>query len=377
ESLATQLLTQVEQSSRFRGAYGEMHLKSVLKRLVNRENQINFDIVSEARDSGDVVSAMARNASVIATTNHIFEVARLSVRVTLHDGVLKASRGNNVFTIDRLSDGERAALLLVGAILIRPQDSLIAIDEPEKHLHPGISGPLIATAVRARPDLGFLISTHDLPLIDWLSPSTILHVRDSQIVSHDPERRVYDVHLLTKDDGLQVELRQAILGSRKALLFVEGEGSSDDKALYSLIYKGWNVVARGGWETVVASVRALRSNSEYLWLTVSGLIDNDGRDADEQLALLRDGIHSLSLPTVENLFCLKEVIHEMAALVHGLQGGPTAEDRIAQVEAVLPGLFENHKADIIARRVVWISNRLLSERKVSVKSIHEGQRSIQ
>ncbi len=219
------------------------------------------------------------------------------------------------YTIDLLSDGERAGLLLICSALVQPTNSFLLIDEPERHLNPSISGPLISAIVRARPDIGYVLATHDLQLIEWLHPSRILHVRDSNIISapgSPVEAREYSISVLDSKGDIPEELRYALLGSRRALLLVEGTNTSEDKVLYSLIYPDWNVVAKGGCDTIISSVSALEGNGAYHWLKVAGIVDRDGREQIEILALTGKGIFTLPVPTIENIFCVKEIVRAMA-----------------------------------------------------------------
>lgn len=372
-----QLESQLQHSvTRFRHPWGEQHLKSVVRRLVDLQAQATHDIFQAQEDGATFEEARARYPLAINSANGIFEAARLPIQIKLTAGRLRAQRDNVEYGINRLSDGERAALLLVGAVLVQPADSFIFIDEPERHLNPGISGALLAALIRARVDLGFVFASHDLQLLEWLRPEQVIHLRDSSIIRSDPESRRYDMTLLMADDGISEELRSAVLGSRRMLLLVEGETSSEDQALYGHIYPAWNVVARGGWETVVNGVKALHGNQKYHWLHTAGIIDRDGRDAAEQISLSEDHIFCLPVPMIENLFLHHVVLEEMASKIHELKGGMTGAERIAQLKDQLQQILQNCKEDIIVKRLVWEANRRNSGQKVSAKSIRQGQTEI-
>lgn len=359
--------------TRFRNPWGEQHLKSVVRRITNHQAQAATDVIAAQLDGTEFTAALADHPQVITTINSVFASARLPVQILLAGGVLRAQRGAAQYGIDRLSDGERAALLIVGAVLIQPPNSFILVDEPERHLNPAISGALLSALVRTRTDLGFIFSTHDLELLEWLDPDQVIHLRDSLVITSDPERRRFDLSLLTLEEGIPEELRFAILGTRRLLLLVEGEASSEDKALYGHIYPEWNVVARGGWETVVSGVRALSGNNTYHWLRANGIIDRDGRDTSEQATLAADGIFCLPVPTVENLFLHSVVIEQMAQQVHELKGGLTGPERVDALNTAIASLLPRAKDEIIVQRLVWEGNRRLSEQKLSARSVRGGQ----
>ncbi|MBD8650850.1 AAA family ATPase [Rhizobium sp. CFBP 13726] len=365
-------------TNRYLNHWGEQHLKSVVKRLMQKESQAAQDIVKKLNGGATYLEVREKVLLPLNQLNSVFEAGRLPVHLYVDEsGELCAKRGNASFGINRMSDGERAALLVVAAILVRPKNSFILIDEPERHLNPSISGPLIAAAVRARPDVGFLFATHDLSLIEWLKPEKIIHIQDSEMMfgSVNDQRR-YTYAILGQGEDLPETLRYALLGSRKALLIVEGTASSEDRALYSHVYPNWNVIPREGSGSVQAGVAALRENGDYHWLRVAGLIDGDGRSLDERQVLERKQVFSLPVPTIENIFFMKEILFEMASAVQELFGLPTAQERLDLVEKELRNLLLEEKDEMIARRVAWAANRALESKKVSVDEIRANKKTI-
>lgn len=373
----SQLERQFRQAERYRHPYGDRQFKSVVKRVVNAEHQSASDFRKFVEQGGDIEEAKYRYPLIIEAINQIFGISLLPINIKLTDGLLKAVRDGSEFGIDRLSDGERSALMITGAVLVRPENSFIIIDEPERHLNPAISGPLLSALIRARPDLGFIFATHDLQLIDWLRPDQIIHVRNSLVLATGSESRRYELAIIEGENAISDDLRYAILGSRKKLLLVEGTTSSEDQALYGLLYPGWNILARGGWETVSSGVTALATNGDYHWLDVVGIIDGDGRDAEEVGKLSRKRVFCLPVPTIENLFLDEVVVSEIAAAAHHLFGKADASESIDALNRILPDLLTEARDDIICRRVVWLANRLLSGKKPSVASVKNGEAVIE
>ena len=362
--------------SRWRHPWGEQHLKSVIRRIVDLQAQTSQDIVATAQSGLSIEQAILRHPRPVEQLNEIFTAARLPIRFTMAQGRLEANREGSAFGIEKLSDGERAALMVVGAIIVRPPGSFILIDEPERHLNPNIAGPLIATAVRARPDIGYVFATHDLSLIECLRPEHVIHIQNSTVTG-DWDHRTFEYSIIALEEGLPEPLRYAVLGSRKALLMVEGTNTSEDRALYGHLYPDWNVISREGWDTVVSGVSALNSNSDFHWLKVAGLIDGDGR-SEEELATLADrNIFALPSPTIENIFLIKEVVEEMSKACASLQGGDSMQVRLSKVQSEILPLFVEEKDDMIARRVMWTANRILSEKKISVRDAASGQPQIE
>jgi energy-coupling factor transporter ATP-binding protein EcfA2 len=358
--------------TRYRHPWGEQHLKSVVRRVLNQDSQTNSNVVDQIEQGADPQVALVDKVRTIRAINGVFASARLPVSFYLEDGGLRARRGQAAYNIDRLSDGERAALLVAGAVLIRPKDSFIVIDEPERHLNPAIAGPLLSALVRVRTDLCFIFSTHDLNLLSWLQPNSIIHLRDSDLITEQPEKRRYDYSVLAKGNDVPEELKFAILGTRRSLLLVEGTATSEDQSLYGHLYPDWNIVAKGSCESVIAGVKALGSHNDYHWLRVAGIIDGDGRGIDQAQAFAGQNLYTIPVPTIENLFLHANVLSEMADAAHELFAGQTGGQRIASVEAILPGTLSRARDEIIARRIVWTAQRLATTNMVSVKNVKNG-----
>lgn len=358
--------------TRYRHPWGEQHLKSVVRRVLNQDSQTNSDLVDQIEQGLDPQTALGHNVRTIRTINGIFSSARLPIEFYLEDGGLRVRREQAVYGIDRLSDGERAALLVVGAVLIRPKNSFIVIDEPERHLNPAVSGPLLSALVRVRPDLGFIFSTHDLNLLNWLQPQTIIHLRDSDLILEHPEQRRYDYSVISQVNDVPEELKFAILGTRRLLLLVEGTASSEDQALYGHLYPEWHIVANGSCEAVISGVKALSNQQGYHWLRVAGLIDGDGRSGSEVQMLSSQNIHVLQVPAIENLFLHPKVLSEMADAAHELFSGQNGTERIDAVRAMLPKVLSIAEDDIVARRVVWAAQRKANANMVTVNDVKRG-----
>jgi energy-coupling factor transporter ATP-binding protein EcfA2 len=364
--------------SRYKGNWGEDHIKSIMKKLQNSEASYNQDIVERFRigDSSAPKHAKQRQ-SPFYKINAIFSMAGLPIRLRIDTLGIMANRYGSEYRIDQLSDGERAALFLVGAVLTQEPGSIILLDEPERHLHPSISAPLIESTVRSRSDIAYVFSTHDLSIIESIPNASVLHVTDSRVDNPRPETRSFMVNPITIIEGSPEELKTDVLGVRRDVLFIEGDLSSLDIELYSRFYPDWKIIPKGGWEQCVSSVRSLSRNSGFHWLNAAALIDADGRDPSEQAALKRDKVHTLPFPTVENVFVLEGVVTGVASALYALEGGQTVEQRLAIARERVSAAISSHIEEIVARRTVWLVNRSIAESKISVDDVRSGKSEIE
>lgn len=378
DQLRTNLYTHVDVFNRYKNHWAEDMFKSVVRRLSNLDATHNARISQLLDLSADeAIKYKAENTGPIETLNAVFAAARMAVRFVPSGRGLRAKREGMEYDIEQLSDGERAALLIAGAVIVQDPYTIIAIDEPERNLHPSIAGPLVNALILSRPDVAFLFASHDMNLIAGVATDSILYVKNSQVVSTRPEARVFDVKVLSGIDGISDDLRRDLLGSRQDILFIEGITTSIDFAVYNALFPDWKVTPKGGADQVSEAVKTLSDNPSLHWFKVAGLIDRDGRSEDEISTLAASGINAVLCPTVENLLFLRPVIEAVAAVLYETEGGSDTEQRMTSVEASLPNAIANAKSEIVARASTWRVNRRLAEQKVSVASMRDGSASIQ
>lgn len=208
---------------------------------------------------------------------------------------------DKIYNSSEMSDGERVIFYLIGQCLAAPENSIIVIDEPELHLHKSIQIPLWDTIEKMREDCLFVYLTHD---VDFAASNET--AKKIWLKSFDGSH--WDWEIINEDDNLPDELLVEVLGSRKPVVFVEGENGSYDVSLYRQLLPNFLVIPRGSCSLVIQSVKALKANSQLHHLDVYGLIDRDRRVEDEIVKLKENSVYVLKVAEVENLFCSKEVL---------------------------------------------------------------------
>src|SRR5262249_32406297 len=103
-----------------------------------------------------------------------------------------------------------------------------------------------------------------------------------------------------------------VLGSRRPLLFVEGDETSFDAAIYSALFPKELVVPRQSCEKVVGATKSRSGLSGLPHLAVRGLVDRDRRGDEEVAALRAAGVFVADVAEVENLLCLPEALEAVA-----------------------------------------------------------------
>lgn len=363
------LFQQSEQFSRFKSSWAEEHFKSTLRKLLNNESAFNKSFrESVAASPAQADSATIKN-SPLDTLNVIFRASRFPVRFILTVDGISVTRDSSIYSIDALSDGERAALFLAAAFIVQEKDTVLLIDEPEKHMHPSITGLFIESALRSRPDISVVLSTHDINLIERLKVKAIVHITDSKVISVTPERRVFSANVIQNLDETSDDLKRELLGARSGILFVEGEHSSEDIAIYTHVYKNFKISSKGGCEKVIESVKALRSTPNLHWISPHGIIDGDGRSAEEREKLATQGILCLPSPSIENLFFAPFMIDCFLQARSAYASVKSKEEYLEAFCGAVRNSINRDKNDIISRRVSWALERELSANKLSPRQI--------
>lgn len=211
------------------------------------------------------------------------------------------------YSSSEMSDGERSVLYLAAQVLAIPHDEgrVIIMDEPEVHLNRSLLMPLWSQLETERPDSLFVFITHDVDFVSAHPASDKIWVK-----GYDGER--WDLSPLGGVPSLPEPLLVGLLGSRRPVLFVEGDRSSYDCSIYSAAYPAWQVVPVGGCTQVIENVKAFRKSKQMHSYMVRGIIDRDYRSPKQLKALANEGIYPLRVAEIENLFLVELVLRFIA-----------------------------------------------------------------
>ena len=255
---------------------------------------VDKNLIEEAKELSNLPSPLN-------SINDLLRLSNIPIEVSVHENqqILATRRGSQPYSIAELSDGERNALLITANVLTAPANTLLLIDEPDRHLHRSIIAPLLTSLFSQRHDCAFIVSTHDVTLpADNPLAKTIL-VRGC---TYSEESIAWDIDLLKDAQGVDELIQKDILGSRRRILFVEGDHTSLDAPLYALIFPEVSVIPKKSCRDVIHAVTGLRSASSLVWISAFGLIDNDRRPISDLDRLRDQGIFALPVYSVESIY---------------------------------------------------------------------------
>ena len=236
-----------------------------------------------------------------------------------------------------MSDGERVIFYLIGQCLCAPRDGVIIIDEPELHLHRSIQAKLWDEIEAERPDCLFIYLTHDL---DFAASRT--DANKIWLESYDGAQ--WNWLEVPESDEISEELLLNLLGSRKPILFVEGDKSSLDHFVYCHLYPEETVIPCGGCSHVIQATLSFTALRHLHRNTCRGLIDRDYRSDNEIEHLKTKGVGVLRVSEVENLFLTEEFLRAMATHLHR----DDADAIIDKVKTIVFNRLEAGKQQLIS-----------------------------
>lgn len=306
-------------SSRWKDDFSVLRPSISFFDLINAQN-VRARNIADAVDNDEMIAAklLSNNQSSIQIINELFKISNIPIVITLEkDGIFASKNGSESYSISELSDGERNALLICSDVLTSDINQLIIIDEPERHLHRSIISPLLSSLFLKRKDCVFVVSTHDTFLPLGHPEASILLLRSCQW--NGKYIKSWDANFLEEEeDKIPSSIKHEILGSKKNILYVQGEHDTLETQIYSIIYPTVTVIPKGCCIQVEKAVDGIKVSEKLHWLNVYGLIDAKQRNK-LQIKILNDkGIAAISCYTVDalyyNLYTVNRVAIEKSRL---------------------------------------------------------------
>ena len=292
---------------------GEQTHAAVLFDLVAEENK-RARSVAGLVEQGKIKRAKeaANAASPFTLLNNLLALGTLQVSLHNPDDVeIVACRGSGpTYGMERMSDGERNAVIMAATVLTVESGTTLLIDEPERHLHRAIIAPFLSALFEQRQDCAFVVSTHELFLPVENPNAQVLVTRSCTWSGNTPEN--WDIELLAGPTELPEELRLAVLGARSQVLFVEGTSTSLDLPLYGTLFPELSVLPRGSCVEVERAVRGLRATKDYHHVVAYGIVDRDDLDDEATDNLSEAGVFALAVRSVESLYYCSEAMQAVA-----------------------------------------------------------------
>lgn len=228
--------------------------------------------------------------------------------VVLGGNIKTKTADGTEYSASDMSDGERVIFYLIAQALLAKPDTLLIFDEPELHINKSILAKLWDEIESARADCAFLYITHDVEFAGSRHAATKYALRSYR---KEPTE-AWDIELVPENAEIPDDVVATIIGSRRPILLVEGDGGSLDSSLYRRVYNDFTVIPVGSCDQVIHTVSSFAARSELHRVGCAGLVDGDGRSSDEAAYLEAKGVYCLPVSEVENLLLLPKVFLALA-----------------------------------------------------------------
>ena len=324
-------------------------LSALLFDLVAKDNAINESIAQHIRnkDADQAFEESDKSPSPFNQINEMLAHGKLKVTLdkTADQNLLASHIQGNSYGIEKMSDGERNAVIIASHVITAESGTVFLIDEPERHLHRSIIQPFLSALFALRSeDCAFIIATHEIALPVAIPEARVLMLRSCQWSNDNPT--AWDAKFIEPNSELPAELKLAILGSRKRILFVEGQHGSLDFSLYKVLFPTLSVNPMGSCEEVQKAVLGLRGSQEIDDVEAFGLIDRDNRGDKDIEKLAEKGIFALKVYSVEALYYCSDAI-----------------DAVARQQAASRGIDANGLIKLVKQQVIEeLTDQELAER---------------
>ena len=160
----------------------------------------------------------------------------------------------------------------------------------------------------------------------------------------------WDADLLEPNADVSEDVKRAILGARRTVLFIEGDDNSLDKQIYEILFPKISIVPKGNSIEVERATKGVRSTESLNWVTAYGLIDADDRAPDQLEELMTAGVYGLDCYSVESLYYHPEMISGLATKQAQVTGEDASELENNALDVALKSI--NQQRDRLCSRVV-------------------------
>ena len=265
------------------------------------------------KNPDEATAFASKSLSPFRQLNDLLELGtlRISLSNSNDEEIVARHRSSNaVFSIAQMSDGERAAAIMAAHVLVAEPETILLIDEPERHLHRSIVEPFLSALFGQRQDCAFVISTHEIALPIANSTASVAILRSC--AWNGNTAIAWDAEVLNSGAELPEDLKRDILGARRRILFVEGTANSLDLPLYGVVFPELSVIPKGSCNSVIRAVNGLRESYNLHHVEAFGLIDRDDRPENEVAKLGKDRIFALDVCSVESLYYCSDAVTAVA-----------------------------------------------------------------
>lgn len=355
----------------FDGGNKENVIYDVSNNLVNRFTLAIISLVNnhidgllEKERSGEMPRDYLNEVQVI--WNNLFPNLELVSDGTFRVLSVQKRNTGEKYSVNTLSDGEKAVLYYLASVITAPKDSFIVVDEPETYMNPAVYNRLWDLIVDRRDDCQFIFISHNKDFIASRNNVSIVWIKSFSA----PDR--WELQEINSQNNIPIDLLVSLVGSSKDILFCEGKVGSWDQRLYSeLFIEDKTVIPVDGHDQVIEYTKAVNAIGSSLNIVAVGIVDGDGRDANNVKCLADKKIFVLPFNEIEMFFLNEEIVKNVLQQFNEVDHFSTFKDKFFKK------LGEKQKQIILNITVDQINYYLGHKRLPHIKDIDEIDDSLE
>lgn len=212
---------------------------------------------------------------------------------------------NDKYPLTDSSDGEKAVLYILLAILQLPSNAFVFIDEPELHLNGALMQKLYNSLENIRPDIKFIYVTHMINFVESRKNVELIYLKKRN------KKNMWEFRTIENFESTDIDMILSIEGTQDDIIFCEGDNQkSIDHQILDCIYDDCFIKPVGSCELVINNTKLLQNTGKYSFLRrrAFAVIDNDFRISQEIESLEESKIKVLNYNEWENLLLCEDVI---------------------------------------------------------------------
>jgi ABC-type uncharacterized transport system ATPase subunit len=231
------------------------------------------------------------------------------------------------YSTNSASDGEKVLLYIIGHVLQAPKNGFVVVDEPEMYLNKSIVSKIWDKLEKERSDCVFVYLTHDVEFASSRKDSKKLWVKSFK----HPEN--WDMEEIPHNK-IPEKLVMELIGSRKNILFCEGEIGSNDEKVLNILFPNLTIKPVSSCENVINYTKAL-NQVDSMSVEAIGLIDSDHHNEKRLTSLEKNNIFNFSVAEIENLLLDEELLLDLAKI------NMCDEDDVNQIKSLVIQKFSD------------------------------------
>ncbi len=353
--------------------YGDYQLKQFTDLILATREQL-VDYLLDCKRKGVVAND---NNTVFEKMREIFSELFPEIELEIASwsdekgNIIKCIKGDDEYTINSLSEGEKAVVYYALSVLLSKENSFVIVDEPETFLNPSISSRLWDYLVESRNDCKFIFISHSVDFVLSRYDSRIVWIKKYTY----PD--IFEYQEVEEIDDFPKELLTEILGTKKPLLLCEGDnkGSLDYLVYKALLGDRYAVIPVGSKTNVEKCCKAVKMLPQSN-IDCYGIVDLDFDDERKIKKLEDHNIYTLPFNEIEMLLVSDEVVSFVIKKVYPQNG----VERINIFKEKFWEKIQNEKKTIVLQYLKGAVEKYLETEKIrsykTLEDIKDGLRSI-